>query len=46
MDGRVLAARPGILDDHGLADVERLLERVEFAQAVVALGFRQRLIAA
>ena len=37
MDGEVLAALPGGADHGGLADVEGLLEDVEFAEAVVAL---------
>ena len=41
MDDDFLAAAPGVLDDRRLADVERLLDHVEFAQRIDAAPQRQ-----
>ena len=41
MDGQVLAARPGILDDRGVDHADHLFQHVQFAQAGMALRHRQ-----
>ena len=42
VDGEILAARPGVLDDRRLADVPDLLDHVELAEAVEAAVVRER----
>ena len=41
VNGQLLAASPGILDDRRVAQADHLFQHVQLAQAIVALFFRQ-----